>query len=61
MAVSLNARDKCLLRVLLRVLEHSAILLPCAYGDVEIPVYQRVNGNQIVAPVLFKMVASYTF
>jgi hypothetical protein len=31
------------------------------YGDVEIPVYQRVNGNQLVAPVLFKMVASYSF
>lgn len=31
------------------------------YGDVEVPVYQRVNGNQLVAPVLFKVVASYTF
>jgi hypothetical protein len=31
------------------------------YGDVEVPVYQRVNGNQLVAPVLFKLVASYTF
>jgi hypothetical protein len=30
------------------------------YGDVEIPVYQRVDGNQIVAPVLFKMVVGYT-
>jgi hypothetical protein len=31
------------------------------YGDVEIPVYQRVNGNQLVAPYLLKMVAAITF
>ncbi|HZV20621.1 MAG TPA: hypothetical protein VE986_03660 [Hyphomicrobiales bacterium] len=31
------------------------------YGDVEIPVYQRANGNQIVAPYLLKIVAAYTF
>jgi hypothetical protein len=31
------------------------------YGDVEVPIYQRVNGNQLVAPVLFKVVTSYTF
>jgi hypothetical protein len=31
------------------------------YGDVEIPIYQRVNGNQLVAPALFKVIASYTF
>lgn len=31
------------------------------YGDVEIPVYQRVNGNQLVAPALFKLVVSYGF
>jgi hypothetical protein len=31
------------------------------YADVEVPVYQRVNGDQLVAPVLFKMVASYAF
>ena len=31
------------------------------YGDVEIPVYQRENGNQLVAPYLFKIVAAYTF
>ena len=31
------------------------------YGDVEIPVYQRVNGNQLVAPYLMKIVAAYTF
>ena len=27
------------------------------YGDVEVPVYQRENGNQLVAPYLFKIVA----
>ncbi len=31
------------------------------YADVEIPVYQNVAGNQLVAPVLFKLSASYTF
>jgi hypothetical protein len=31
------------------------------YGDVEFPVYQNVNGNQLVAPVLFKFVAGYSF
>ena len=31
------------------------------YGDVEIPIYTRVNGDQQVAPVLFKIVAGYTF
>ena len=31
------------------------------YGDVEVPVYQRVNGNQITAPVYFKFVAGYSF
>ncbi len=31
------------------------------YGDVEVPVYQRENGNQLVAPYLFKIVAGYTF
>jgi hypothetical protein len=31
------------------------------YGDVEVPVYQRVNGNQMVAPYLMKIVAAYTF
>jgi hypothetical protein len=31
------------------------------YGDVEIPIYERVNGNQIVAPYLVKIVAAYTF
>ena len=31
------------------------------YGDIEIPLYQRVNGNQLVAPYLAKIVAAYTF
>lgn len=31
------------------------------YGDVELPVYQRVNGNQLVAPSLFKLVLSRNF
>ena len=31
------------------------------YADVEIPVYQKVNGNQLVAPALFKITASYMF
>lgn len=31
------------------------------YGDIELPVYTQVNGNQLVAPVLFKMIVSYSF
>ncbi|MEI7807019.1 MAG: hypothetical protein WCJ07_00890 [Verrucomicrobiota bacterium] len=31
------------------------------YADVEIPVYQNISGNQLIAPVLFKVSASYTF
>jgi hypothetical protein len=31
------------------------------YADVEIPVFDHVNGNQLVAPVLFKMNLSYMF
>ena len=31
------------------------------YADVEIPVYQNVRGNQLVAPALFKLTASYMF
>jgi hypothetical protein len=31
------------------------------YADVEIPVYQHMNGNQIVAPALFKLSVSYMF
>lgn len=32
-----------------------------AYADVELPVYQRVNGNQLIAPQLFKVVLSRSF
>ena len=31
------------------------------YGDVEVPIYQRTIGNQLVAPVLFKAVVSRSF
>ena len=31
------------------------------YADVEIPVYQNMRGNQLVAPALFKVTASYMF
>jgi len=31
------------------------------YADVEVPVFQHVNGNQLVAPVLFKLSLSYMF
>jgi len=31
------------------------------YGDVEIPIYQNVTGNQLVAPALFKISVSYAF
>jgi hypothetical protein len=31
------------------------------YGDVEVPVYQHINGDQLVAPVLFKMIVSRSF
>jgi hypothetical protein len=31
------------------------------YGDVELPLYQRVNGNQLVAPALFKVLVSRSF
>ena len=31
------------------------------YADVEVPVLQSMNGNQLVAPVLFKISASYMF
>ena len=30
------------------------------YGDVEKPIYQRVNGNQLVAPALFKLTVSHS-
>jgi hypothetical protein len=31
------------------------------YADVELPVFQHVTGNQIVAPALFKLNVSYMF
>jgi hypothetical protein len=31
------------------------------YADVEFPVYQRMTGNQLVAPALFKVVLSFMF
>ncbi len=31
------------------------------YGDVELPVYQQVNGDQLVAPALFKLILSRSF
>ncbi|HEY3813869.1 MAG TPA: hypothetical protein VGL66_11640 [Caulobacteraceae bacterium] len=31
------------------------------YGDVELPVWQRVNGNQLVAPALMKVTLSRSF
>jgi hypothetical protein len=31
------------------------------YTDVEVPIYQRTNGNQITAPVQFKFIAGYSF
>ncbi len=31
------------------------------YGDVELPAYQHINGNQLVAPALFKLIASKSF
>ena len=31
------------------------------YGDVEIPVYQHVNGNQLTAPVMYKFIVGYNF
>ncbi len=30
-------------------------------GDIEIPIYQRVNGNQLDAPLLSKLILAYTF
>jgi len=31
------------------------------YGDVEFPVFAHVNGNQLVAPALFKVIVGYVF
>lgn len=31
------------------------------YADVEIPIYQNINGNQLTAPVLTKFIVGYNF
>jgi hypothetical protein len=31
------------------------------YADVEVPVAQHMNGNQLVAPAALKLIASYNF
>jgi len=31
------------------------------YGDVEVPIYQHFNGDQLAAPIAFKVVVGYTF
>ena len=31
------------------------------FADVAVPVYQRVNGNQLTAPVLFKAMLTRSF
>ena len=31
------------------------------YGDVELPLFQNFNGNQVTSPVLFKTIVSYDF
>jgi hypothetical protein len=31
------------------------------YGDVEVPFFQNMRGNQLIAPVLFKTILSYDF
>ena len=31
------------------------------YGDVELPIYSRYNGNQLAAPVLLKVILSHSF
>jgi hypothetical protein len=31
------------------------------YADVELPVYQHVNGNQLIGPAALKLIASYAF
>jgi len=32
-----------------------------AYADVEVPVYQHFTGNQLVAPLLLKVIVAYSF
>jgi hypothetical protein len=46
---------------LTKVLDEKSNTVMKIYGDVEIPIYQHVNGNQIVAPALFKIISSYNF
>jgi hypothetical protein len=43
-----------------KVLDEKNATVMRVYADVEIPIYQNVNGNQIVAPALFKVVSSYS-
>lgn len=31
------------------------------YGDVEVPVLQSFNGDQLTAPVMLKMIVAYSF
>jgi hypothetical protein len=31
------------------------------YADLEVPVAQTVNGNQLIAPVAVKLIASHSF
>jgi hypothetical protein len=31
------------------------------YGDVEVPFFQNIRGNQLISPVLFKTIVSYDF
>ncbi len=31
------------------------------YADVELPVFQDMRGDQLVAPALFKVIVSYSF
>ena len=31
------------------------------YADIEVPIYQNVNGNQLVAPRLYKFIVAYSF
>jgi hypothetical protein len=31
------------------------------YGDIEVPIYQNMNGNQLIAPVAYKFIVAYNF
>jgi hypothetical protein len=46
---------------LTKVIDEKSATVMKIYADVEIPIYQQVNGNQIVAPALFKVISSYNF